>query len=332
MTIVGWTPLAGDLERATRAFAEAAEGLDAAALAEAAGRLAALAAGDRVSAWARAHPDRARRAAEIVGAGRSADFSGIEDAAVAVRALLDRRAEGAIGPADLARGLEEPLGARDRIELARLGAAALLGRPPPASPDEESALLVFEGLVRPEVWRLTEANEARRAAVAWMAPSHRPSFWWWSEGADVDPRAVAALPSVAHLAARFPAAAAALRALVAAQETWDDAAREPRAEAPKLVLAAAAAGEEVTILDRPDVQVSWIPPGGLAVDLVADRAPEATPSIRLPGGTEIRAEPVEGAVERFHAEVGAGPLAEGRLVLVLPLAGGAVEILLPPVR
>jgi hypothetical protein len=341
-----WKAGAEELVRARRAFDVAAASLDGASLAEAAGRLVALGAGATVVAWAAEHAARARAAAAAVA---GADLAELEDAAVALRALLDRRAEGSASLGDLERGVGEALGARDRVELAMFGAAALAGQPWRAGDEQESALLVFESLVRPELWRLTEVNATRRAALAWMAPEHRASFWWWAEGADIAPEALASMPSVAHLSARFPAAAAALRALVGAQHAWDAASSAPAptevasfgawvarrtagTRPHALPLAAAAAAEEVTLLDQPDFQVSWSPPGALVVDFVADRAPGATPSLRLAGGEEIPSEAVAGAEERFQITAGAPILAEDRVVLVLPLASGTIEIPLPSER
>jgi hypothetical protein len=326
---------------------------------EAAGRLALMDAGHAVTAWAHGRADGGRPVVEAL-AGPQA-FSGIEDAAVAVVAALDRRRSGAGGEPsldDLWAHARDALEVRDRVEIQIAGAAALLGRPPDLGPDQHAALLVFENVVRPEVWRLTELNDRRRILLAWMSPAHRPAFWWWHEGTDVSPEALSSLPAVAHLVSRFPAAAEALRSLVRAQDAWDGVGGELRARrsAPAqraavvslgewlerraeearggatagVTLAAATAGEEITLLDRADFQVSWSPPDTLVIDLVADRAPGARPLLRLAGGVTVLSEPVAGAEERFRISAGAPVLGAARAVLVLPLSGGAVEIILPP--
>ncbi len=354
MTNRRWNAGAADLERAEEAFTTAAARLDAGAegiaLLEAAGRLVALGARAGVRAWSAARAERARAVTEALAADT---FAELEDAAVALRAILDRRAGGAgdVGDDDLAHGVRAALGVRDRVELRTLGAAALLGAAPAPSLEQASALLVFDSLIRPELWRLTEANEARRAALAWMAPPLRPSFWWWHEGADIAPGAVSSLAAVAHLCARFPAAAEALRSLVTAQHAWDEAGSARRAAtvttlgawlrrrsdearslqgSAGLALAAATAGEEITLVDLPAYQISWQPPDSLLVDLVADRAPGALPSLLLADGVVVPAEAVAGVVERFRIPAGAPLLAGGRVVLVLPLASGTVTVPLPP--
>jgi hypothetical protein len=76
--------------------------------------------------------------------------------------------------------------------------------------------------------------------------------------------------------------------------------------------------------------VSWSPPDALVIDLIADRAPGARPLLRLAGGVIVLSEPVAGAEERFRIPTGAPALGALRAVLVLPLAGGTLEIPLPP--
>ncbi len=290
MTNHEWNAGAGDRARAQEAFDSAVARLDVAeaaevpgvtlALLEAAGRLVAIGGGAGVRTWASGRAEHARAA--VAEHARSDSFAELEDAAVALRALLDRRAgAGDVTDDDLTRGVCEALGVRDRIELRSLGAAAVLGAAPAPSVEQESALLVFESLVRPELWRLTEANEARREALAWMAPARRPTFWWWHEGADVAPRAVSSLAAVALLCARFPAAAEALRSLVAAQHAWDEAGTARRAapvvsfgawvrrrsdaarslhEGGGPAMAAAPLGEEIPLVEEPGYQNRVVPP------------------------------------------------------------------------
>jgi hypothetical protein len=389
MTTVAWKADEQEVLREGARLDEAAARLRSAApgeveacslsLLEAAGRLALMGVGHAVTAWARGRADGGRPVAEALAGSQA--FAGIEDAAVAVVAVLDRQRSGAggeprpvhdggsAGSADSAGSAPKPpehpwarardaLELRGQIEIQIAGATAILGHPPDLGPDQHAALLVFEDLVRPEVWRLTALNEGRRQAVAWMSPAHRPGFWWWHEGADVSPEALSSLPAVAHLVSRFPAAADALRSLVRAQETWDGVGGDLRARRsasaeraavvslgawlerragearggayPGLALAAAAAGEEITLVDRADFQVSWSPPDALVIDLVADRAPGTRPLLRLAGGVIVLSEPVAGAEERFRISAGAPVLGALRAVLVLPLANGTLEIPFPP--
>ena len=348
-----WRVEPGLLEAAERAFAASVAGLDeapesAAALLEAAGRLVAMEAPGAVLAWAGQRADGGREVAAAVESEKA--FEAVEDAAAALRALLDGRALGAgdVTGEALLRGVEEALEARHRVALRRLGAEAILGEAPELGVAQESALLVFESLVRPDLWRLTEANVRRREALAAIAPARRRAFWWWSEGADVAEHAVPALAAVAHLVARFPGAGEALASLVAAQRTWDEAARAPReasvvslgawlrrrAAAVRpgtgMELAAATIEGEVTLVDDPAYQVSWAAPDALVIDLVADRAPGTAPWLRRGDGSTVASLPVEGAEERFSLRVGAPLLEEAGAVLVLPLATGTIEVPLPP--
>ncbi|APR79609.1 Hypothetical protein A7982_04956 [Minicystis rosea] len=350
MVSTGWKAEAEALHEASRSFAAAAEAMDAAAVLEAAGRLVTMGAPAEVIAWAEGRADRGRSIAEAPA--RTGSFEAIEDAAVALHDLLERRAlgKGDVTDEELSRGVREAFRARDQLELQRLGAATILGRAPELGAAEESALIVFESLVRPALFRLTELNDLRREALARIAPAHRATFWWWCEGADVAPHAVASLPAVAHLVARFPAAAEMLAALVAAQRTWDEAASERRvatvvslrgwlrrrtdaaraATGAVVALAAATRDEEITLLDERDYQVSWSAPDTLVIDLVADRAPGAVPSLRRADGSVVASVSVAGAEERFAIHADETLLSAGRAVLVLPLAGGVVEIALPP--
>jgi hypothetical protein len=320
-------------------------------MSEVGGLLALEEAGRRVAEGAPAAVDPGAR-----GAATRLDADGalaaLEDAAVALVALLERRAlgTGEVSDEELAGGVTDALGARDRVEHRLLGAAEVLGHAPALGPAEESALLVFEALVRPALFRLVEVNELRRERVARLSPARRASFWWWQEGADVAPQAVAALPAVAHLCARFPAAAEQLATLVAAQRAWDDegrarrearvislggwlrrAAESARAARPSAVaMAAAQADEEIALVDEARFQISWTPPDTLVIDLLADRAPGEVPAVRVGEAAPVRATAVEGAVERFAVRLDAAALAARRTTLILPLAEGPVELPLPP--
>lgn len=355
-----WTADPEALAEAERSFTEAASAREEAGalrLLGAAGRLSIIGAGARVTAWRDARADRGRALAEALG---REDAGAIEDAAVALRSLLDRRMFGAgeVTRDELARGVEAALAVRDEAEQRVIGAETILGRSPALDDAQESARMLFERLIRPEVWRLTEVNALRRARLASIAPRYRASFWWWREGAEIADHAVSALPAVAELAARFPAAAEALSSLVTARRAWDEAgsarrraasvislaawlgrrASEARAalagqvpgdpRAP-LSLAAAAADEEITLVDEADLQISWAPPDALVIDLVAERAEGQAPSLRLDDGALLMARPVEGALERWAFRVDPSALT-GQAILQVPLRKGTIEITLPP--
>lgn len=292
--------------------------------------------------------------AELSPLGADGAFAALEDAATTLVALLERRALGTGEVTDeaLREGVLAALAARDRVEHRILGATAILGAAPDLAPEEESAILVFEALVRPALFRMVEVNALRQERLAKIAPLRRAAFWWWSEGADVAPTAVASLVAVAHLCARFPAAADQLAALVAAQRAWDEEGRarraakvvslggwlrrkaeEARSLPPQAVaMAAAQAEEEIALVDDARFQISWAPPDTLVIDLVADRAPFGLPMIRVGDGEPAPAIAVEGAVERFAVQLGEAVLGSARVTLIVPLAEGSIEVLLPPER
>jgi len=176
---------------------------------------------------------------------------GLEGLAVEVLAALDAR-EDAVptrpdldsdaedrDPGDL-EPLERALEARDRVELALLGAEAMVGSGALRLDDELAAELdAFESLLRPELWRLTVTNEDRARPLAFVPPPLRDRFWWRFDGVDVDPRAADALPAVASLVARYPEARDELERLIDAERIWRSA--EPTVEAVPPVQAPVAA-------------------------------------------------------------------------------------------
>ncbi len=314
---------------------------------EAAGRLVALGAPELAAGALRGRDDLRAPAAQALGRDEAADE--LEDAAIALREALAAGDEGEGAGVGVALAA---FAGRDRAEFRLLGAALALGRDPERFEAGAAGRLEFEALVRPELWRLCAFNDARRAALAAVTPALRARFWWWHEGAEIDPGAAAALPAVAALVAAFPAARARLEALVRAREAWGSSraarAASPRpmytlrdwverrdaggpglAEAPAL---AAAAADETLLVDEADYQISWAPPDELVVDLVADRAPGELPALRLAEGPTWRAVAVEGAEERFAFSLPPGALDEARASLTLPLARGPIEVALPPPR
>lgn len=245
------------------------------------------------------------------------------------------------------------LRARDDAELEVLGAAAALGCPPEEVESRSTVRLVFDQVVRPELWRLVELNEARQAALAHIAPRLRPRFWWWHAGSGIHPDAVSRMTHVAHLLAVFPDARARLEALVRAQAAWaarplpSPASAKPDARSLRRWLArrtapagsdrdtallslAAAPHDEHTVLETDDVQVSFCPPRSLILDLLSDLRPGAQPAALLPSGGELASEAEPDAELRFVLDLPDGALDIREIAVRLPLTGGDVELILPP--
>jgi hypothetical protein len=271
----------------------------------------------------------------------------LEDCAVRLRTLLaneDDEPDGDrqyFGPACAAL-----LEARDRAERELLGAALVLGCAPETLEGRSAARAVFDEVVRPESWRLVELGELRQAALAKLAPRVRARFWWWSSGAGVDPAAVAAMSSVAQLVARFPNARARFESLVRAQSIWDAPARtggerpvvtlrtwlarRSRPSDPGASVPLAAAGEgEQTVLETPELQLSFEAPSRLIVDLLADRRSDERPSLRASSGLVLEATPVANTNERFAFELPAAILDDAKVTLSVPLRAGDLAIDLP---
>ncbi|HEU4538590.1 MAG TPA: hypothetical protein VFS00_30930 [Polyangiaceae bacterium] len=353
-----WLADAGRVAGARAALAAAVDRARAGAidetLFEAAGRLVALGEG-RLAAESLA-PLAAGRAALAAAAARALggdEAEGeLEDAAVALREALRAWEENADEGA-LEACVGEALAARDRAEFRLLGAALALGGEPDGVDAGVAERLVFEQLVRPELWRLCALNPARRAASLALAPALRARFWWWHEGSEIAPGALAALPAVAALVAAFPGARGQLESLVRAGRAWAtaDPAERP-ASRPVYTLrdwverrarvagaggggveafpVAAAPADEVLLLDGADLQLSWSPPAGLIVDLLSDRAPGEVPVLRLADGSSLRADAVEGAEERYAFALPERAFDESRARLIVPLARGPLELTLPP--
>jgi hypothetical protein len=125
------------------------------------------------------------------------------------------------------------LSERDRFDILDRGARALLGSDDGLGATQRAALERFERTLRPHLWRLVPMNEVRETAVAWMAPTERARFWWWSQGADVPPDALDHLSDSPMLLACFPEGAGAIAGLLSrlrkGHEQFVAAARSERA-------------------------------------------------------------------------------------------------------
>ncbi|MCU0681434.1 MAG: hypothetical protein MUF34_04095 [Polyangiaceae bacterium] len=294
----------------------------------------------------------------------------LEDAALALREALQAREDAAVevvsldaipaveagaaaAEAAFSVAVRDALAARDRAEFRLLGAALVLGIDPDRVEAGVASRLEFEALVRPELWRLCALNPLRRAAALAVTPALRARFWWWHQGCAIAPGAAAALPAVAALLASFPGARAQLEALVRADQAWAAAGAAARpaprpvytlrdwvegrargasaeAKASEALPMAAAPADERFLLDGTELQLSWSPPAGLIVDLLADRAPGEVPTLLLADGSILRAVEVEGAEERYAFTLPERAFDEARARLIVPLASGLFDLSLPP--
>lgn len=283
---------------------------------------------------------RAGRAALIAVLEREAMCDALEDSAIRLRDALaidsddDRYAS-------LANDAAAALEVRDHAELELLGAAFLLGCSPEALEASSSSRRVFDEVVRPESWRLVAVNELRQAMLATLSPRVRARFWWWQAGAGLAASAISAMSVAAELVARFPNARRRFESLVRAQAAWTSAGLAAtasprrtvrtwlvRAEARDLLLAAAA-DDEVLVMETPELELSFAAPARLVIDLLADRRPAALPWLRGSSGLVVGATSVANTNERFAFELPDAILDDRRVSLVVPLASGDHELVLP---
>lgn len=173
-------------------------------------------------------PEVSDRVRKALGAPLGADALssvGLEVLGAEILAALDDRDDDDAlpdetqGPSPLA-ALERALDARDRVELALLGAEVLGPGDPTLDEELRAELDAFEEILRPELWRLTVTNDHRARPLAFVPPTYRDRFWWRFDGIDLDPRAVDALPAVASLVSRYPEARDQLERLVDADHAW----------------------------------------------------------------------------------------------------------------
>lgn len=274
-------------------------------------------------------------AGRLVAAG-AADRVGVLDTEIDLAiGELEDSAYAALESLDDIEAVRGAFGVRDAVELRRIGAEAILGHPPELSMDEESSLVAFEEALRPHLWRLTALNEWRSLEVAWMTPEHRSRFWWWSEAGEVDPRGALHLDAVAELIARFPEADVELRKLAATELLLRQPSAEVldlgawlRARSEPLAMAASTGVRERVLFEHPAFTLSLLAPDALLIDLLERRGPEP-PRIRI-GGIVVEGEPVPEALERYRFDLKRLFAHAGPAELVLSLASGEVRTALPP--
>lgn len=264
------------------------------------------------------------------------DHFAADAATFALVDLLDEL-EGSEAPESLRRRSLDLLRWRDRAELVRLALEAL------ETPieDFDEALTAFDDLLDDRLWLLVAFNDDRQ-----LAPDdpHR-AHWWWQRGAHLSPSSALELFAVAELVETFPAAAAAFdrtRALVrnAARTVAKKSATDPADSVEKTATVVSlrewaarrsgatglrlAAATETPLWRSDDVELSFVAPDLLVVDLIADRRRDALPHLEL-GAERVVATAVEGAIERFTLRLSE----DARGTLVLPLVRGDLRISLP---
>lgn len=259
------------------------------------------------------------------------DHFAADTATFALVDLLDEL-EGSDDPAALRASALELLQWRDRAERVRLALEALQT----PMTDFAEALTAFDDLLSDRLWLFVSFNDDRQ-----LAPDDpRRAHWWWQRGAHLSPSSAHELFGVAELVETFPAAAATFdrtRALVrnAARATAhqpassrktasvvslrDWAARRVGSTGLRL-----AAATEVPLWRSDDVELSFVSPDLLVIDLLADRRDDALPHLEVGAEHQVAAV-VEGAIERFTLRLPT----EEHAVLVLPLARGDLRISLP---
>jgi hypothetical protein len=342
---------AGALEAFVETATPRAEAL--AALLGAVGQLVTLEATDALAARL-GEPATARREtlfgafdreALLTVLDRDAMSDALEDSAVRLGSVLDDDDDERAHDAELTT----LLAARDRAEHELLGAAFVLDCAPEALQVRSTATAVWDGIVHPKLWCLVAFNPLRQAALRIISPRLQARFWWWHTGAGIPAEAVTAMSAAAQLAAQFPGARERFESLVRAETIWRSPvkpaqrAREVRtlrrwlsakasAGAPDMRLElplAAAAGDEVAVMETPELQISFAAPGRLIVDLLADRRPEALPSLRTSSGFVLAAASVAFATERFSFDLTDAILDDPRVSLSIPLESGDLTIVLP---
>lgn len=252
--------------------------------------------------------------------------------------LLDEL-EGSDDPESLRLRALDLLRWRDRAELVRLALEVL------ATPMEEldEPLSAFDDLLADRLWLFVPFNDERQLA----RDDPRRAHWWWQRGAHLSPSSALELFAVAELVETFPAAAAAFdrtRALVrnAARATArktavvslrDWAARRSstaglsRSAASRARLAPhlrVAAATETPLWRSDVVELSFVTPDVLVIDLIDFLRHEALPHLEIES-ERIVATKVEGTVDRFTLRLPE----DARGTLVLPLARGDLRISLP---
>lgn len=261
--------------------------------------------------------------------------------------------------------LTELLERRDRAACLLEGAALLAGGDPPALPlDLQTSLQAFDTVLADDLWRLLPLGAVRETHAARIAPGQRDKCWWWSRGTDLGPDALDALQTTARLLHVFPSARGELARLEQAEQDLERLVRSASASpgastpatptfggGPVVSLAAwirrrealatasslpaaglrvAAASEERTLLERPEIALSVndheliidyqegtpLPPSG-----------SLPPQLEAPGHPPYFSHPVFPG--RFVIPLTAPALQAATGTLYVPLVDGALSLHLP---
>lgn len=86
----------------------------------------------------------------------------------------------------------------------RVEGAKILGLGEVTTGEQKEAMDYFDARVRPLAWAMAFAHEVREPHLRRIARENRKASWWWSEGIDVDWRAVQLVTETAELVARYP--------------------------------------------------------------------------------------------------------------------------------
>ena len=251
---------------------------------------------------------------------------------------------------EVLEAVREVLSTRDRLDRVLRGAQLILGRPAPLNVDQRGCLEHFDTVVRSELWRTVPLNDSRSAAIAWVEPRQRKALWWWAHGADVPTDALDSLADAALLIQRFPEARAELERLIEGEQLVQRATRSNvidlaswvarrrsalrRQEAafdqdePLRAAAADSRDEEIPLYEDRNLDVSFVFPDRLFLDVKADRKEGVPPRVSA-GARDLEVTPVPKTVERFVAALDDRALAEPKLFISLGLVNGAVQVVLP---
>jgi hypothetical protein len=147
-----------------------------------------------------------RKAALAQAALAGFDFTALDTAAVEFGVAAPDLGEGGSKARRARQRVMRALAVRDEADLVLTGGAALLGRPPELDDVMQLALDEFDGVVQPRLFQAIPLNPARLAMLASVAPAKRARLWWYAQGADLAPTALAALAEAAAVIHHFPEA------------------------------------------------------------------------------------------------------------------------------
>jgi hypothetical protein len=291
---------------------------------------------------------------EFGAALRSCPAEEIKAAAEAILALSPELGE----DDDDARTMAEAevlaaLELRDRAELLVEGARHLLGKDPALPPELEAALLSFDELVAPELWRLLPLGQTRVDRVRWASPRNRARLWWWHRGSDLPMTALDEMGTTARTLFLFPEARRHLDDLIAAERDIQrfraQRAGDPLVSIGELLerrrrqgsrgdpsdetidalrIAAADFSPEVVLLETPELTVS-ASRTHFIVDLESPSgtAPDASATLAASGIGELSGTPTEPG--RFEFPLSTELLRTTEVTLRMLVAGRVIAIRIP---